>query len=186
MSTRRTFLQSTAAVTVAGLLASRSRAADVENPGKTPKTKFAVNVEMWWPKLPFIRRLESAATLGFSAFEFWPWRRKDVSMDAIADACQRLELKPIQFTAWGFKPGLNDPANHQRFVDEIGASCETAARLRCPMMTVVGGDDIDGKNQVEMHDAIIDGLKKAAPVVERAGITLILEPMNIRVDHKGH
>ncbi|HEY8506197.1 MAG TPA: TIM barrel protein, partial [Gemmataceae bacterium] len=76
--------------------------------------------------------------------------------------------------------------NHSRFVDEIGASCETAKKLRCKLMTVVGGDDVPGMSQEQMHLNIIEGLKKAAPVAEKHGITLILEPMNVRVDHKGH
>ena len=71
-------------------------------------------------------------------------------------------------------------------MDEVGASCETAKKLKCGLMCVVAGDDIKGKSQGEMHAVVIDGLKKAAPVAEKAGITLILEPMNIRVDHKGH
>ena len=54
------------------------------------------------------------------------------------------------------------------------------------MMCVVGGDDIPGVSQEKMHEAIIEGLRKAAPVAEKHGVTLILEPMNIKVDHKGH
>ena len=37
-----------------------------------------------------------------------------------------------------------------------------------------------------MHENVIAGLKKWAPMAEAAGVMLILEPMNIRVDHKGH
>jgi hydroxypyruvate isomerase len=53
-------------------------------------------------------------------------------------------------------------------------------------MTVVAGDDIEGVSQEKMHEAVIEGLRKVAPIAEKNNITLILEPMNIRVDHKGH
>jgi hydroxypyruvate isomerase len=53
-------------------------------------------------------------------------------------------------------------------------------------MCVVGGDDQPGMTQEQMHENIIKGLKLAAPVAEDNEVTLILEPMNIRVDHKGH
>ena len=139
---------------------------------------------MWWSKLPFLKRLQEAARLGFAAVEFWPWRNKDIA--AVADTCQELKLAVSQFTAWGFKPGLNDPANHGKFVEEIEAGCETAKKLHCKMMCVVGGDDIAGMSQAQMHENIITGLKKGTPVAEKHGVTLILEPMNIRVDHKGH
>ena len=42
------------------------------------------------------------------------------------------------------------------------------------------------KGGVEMHENIIAGLKLAAPIAEEHGVVMILEPMNIRVDHKGH
>ncbi|MSR31290.1 MAG: hydroxypyruvate isomerase [Gemmataceae bacterium] len=165
-------------------LAGASPAAETL-PGQTKNTRFAVNVEMWWSKQKdFIKRLEAAGAVGYPAVEFWPWRNKD--LNAVFDTCKKHKLDIAQFTAWGFKPGLNDPKNHNHFVEEVEASCEVAKKLHCPMMTVVGGDDIPGVSQEKMHATIIEGLKKAAPIAEKHGITLILEPMNIKVDHKGH
>ena len=181
---RRSFLAASA-VAAGGLVSPPAWAAAREKPGRTKHTKFAVNVEMWWPKeKDFLKRLAAAAELGFPAVEFWPWENKNVP--AVAEACQRLGLAVAQFTAWGFKPGLNDPKNHAHFVEKVDRGCEVAKQLKCSMMCVVGGDDVPGVSQEKMHEAIIDGLRKAAPVAERHGVTLILEPMNIRVDHKGH
>lgn len=45
---------------------------------------------------------------------------------------------------------------------EIEASCATAKKLSCPMMTVVGGTDVKGMTQAEMHEQIVAGLKLAA------------------------
>jgi hydroxypyruvate isomerase len=188
---RRAFLgASAAAAASAGLTAVPAPAQqpaateDVSALGRTPHTRFAPNLEMWWTRLPFIRRMEEAARLGYRAVEFWPWRGKDIP--AIAAACQRLNLEVSQFSAWGFRPGLNDPANHNHFVDEIRASLETARRLNVRLMCVVGGDDIAGMSQQQMHQNIITGLNRVKRMVEDAGVTLILEPMNIRVDHRGH
>ena len=152
--------------------------------GRTPHTRFAVNVEMWWTRLPFLERVERAAEWGFPAIEFWPWQNKDI--DALADLCQSRDIEVAQFTAWGFVPGMNNPVNHERFIQAIEKGCETAARLKCRKMTVVGGDDQRGMTQAEMHEQIIVALKRAAPLAEAADVMLILEPMNIRVDHKGH
>lgn len=186
---RRTFLGSTAALATGTTLA---RAAD-EKPsvevdpstlGRTPHTKFAVNVEMWWGKLPFVERIAKAADYGFPAVEFWPWRGKD--LEGIIKVTQDRGIEIAQFTAWGFRPGLNDPKNHEKFVKEIEESCAIAKKLNCKKMTVVGGDDQKGMTQEQMHANIIAGLKLAAPIAEKNEVMLILEPMNIRVDHKGH
>ncbi len=179
--TRRGFLGAAGAMTAGVALGVDEK----KLPGKTKNTKFAVNVEMWWPReRDFLKRLENAAALGFPAVEFWPWQPKNIK--AVAETCERLKLDVAQFTAWGFKPGLNDPKNHKKFVEDVERGCEVAKQLKCSMMCVVGGDDIPGVSQEKMHDAIIDGLKLAAPVAEKHGVTLILEPMNIKVDHKGH
>src|SRR5439155_6541165 len=76
--------------------------------------------------------------------------------------------------------------NHPRFLEDVEKGCETAKKLKCKMMCVVGGNDVRGMTQEQMHENIIIGLKKAAPIAEKHGVTLILEPMNIKVDHKGH
>ncbi len=181
--TRRRFFAAAAAATTLAVT-SRTPAAAVPL-GKAKNTRFACNVEMWFSKeKDFLKRLEGAAQLGFPGVEFWPYEGKDIA--AVADTCEKLKLTVTQFTAWGFTPGMNDPKNKQKVVDKIGEACEVAKKLKCPMMTVVAGDDIDGVSQEKMHETVIDALKAAAPVAEKAGVMLILEPMNVRVDHKGH
>lgn len=185
---RRQFITSSAVLAAGAGLASAAQQDDVSRLGRTAHTKFAVNVEMWWSRepraLPFLRRLEEAARLGFQAVEFWPWENKDIP--AVAAACQRLKLEVAQFTAWGFRPGLNETKNHNQFIEKVEAGCKVAQQLRCRLMTVVAGDDVRGLTQQQMHENVITGLRRAAPIAEKHNTTLILEPMNIRVDHKGH
>lgn len=182
---RRQFLGTTVAVSAtAATLQAGDSPAPIEGIGKTPHTKFAVNAEMWWTKLPFQERLEEAARFGFPAVEFWPWRNKDLK--AIVEFTKRTGVEISQFTAWGFTPGMNDPRNHDACLKEIEASCAVAKQLNCKLMTVVGGNDQPGMTQEQMHDNIIACLKRAAPIAAENDVTLILEPMNIRVDHKGH
>ena len=181
---RRKFLGAAAACAVAPLAAGAEKTGNVSEIGKTPHTRFAVNIEMWFARLPFLKRIEAAAALGFPAVEFWPLEGKDI--DAVADKTAELKIEVAQFTAWGFRPGLNNPRNHPKFVKAIETSCKAAKKLRCKLMTVVGGDDQPGMSQEKMHENIIAGLKLAAPIAEKHGVVMILEPMNIRVDHKGH
>ena len=187
--TRRAFLTSSAVGTAAAAgIGSAAADDDVSRIGRTPHTKFAVNVEMWFRDLPpldrSMERLDQVARLGFSGFEFWPWRGRDI--EAIARKCKELKLTPVQFTAWGFRPGMNDPNNRDRIVPEIRAACEAARRLGTELLCVVAGDDVPGMSQQEMHATVVEHLKMAADVAEEAGVTLMLEAMNGRVDHKGH
>ena len=188
---RRQFLAASAACGLAASadVASAAQPTTPEDPsrlGRTAHTKFAPNIEMWWPgnKLTPQRKIEEASRLGFQAVEMWPYENKDI--DALVQACQKHKMEIVQFTAWGFTPGLNDPKNHDRFVQKIEEACKVAMRLGTRMMCVVAGNDIPGMTQRQMHDNVVTGLRRAVPIVEKHNITLILEQMNIRVDHKGH
>ena len=183
--TRRSMLMAALAGGAAPyLMADGGGGTDGKPLGRSSVIPFAVNVEMWWRKKPFLERIVEAGKLGFPAIEFWPWRNKD--LDGIKRVCAEYGIEVAQFTAWGFTPGMNDPKNHGKLAEEIEAACDAANHLDCKLMTVVGGNDQPGMTQEEMHGNIISGLKKVAPIAEEKKVTLILEPMNIRVDHKGH
>src|SRR5689334_10534701 len=122
-SSRRNFLAAGATLGAASLVATSSSAAeDLGSIGKTPHSKFAVNVEMWWRKLPFLDRIRKAAELGFPAVEIWPYEGKDLK--AVADLTQKLGIAIAQFTAWGFTPHMNDPKNEDAFVKKIEEACQ--------------------------------------------------------------
>ena len=152
--------------------------------GKTPHTKFAVNIEMWWTKLPFLDRIKKVAELGFPGYEFWPYQGKDLK--AIAKLNEELGLECSQFTAWGFDPGMNNPANEDKFIAQIEEACGVAKELKVRKMCVVAGNNQKGMSQEAMLAQVTKALKRAAPIVEKHKVMLILEPMNGRVDHPGH
>ena len=167
------------------LLAAGSGDTDEPIPLPWGKTRFACNIEMWnFGGRPHHDRIRAAAALGYPAVEFWPWRGKD--LEKIAAACDETGVEVAQFTAWPFNPGMNNPENHDQVEKEIGEALVAAKKLKCRKMTVIGGNDQRGMTQEEMHANIITALERVAPMAEAAGVMLILEPMNIRVDHKGH
>ena len=157
---------------------------DISQIGKTPHTRFAVNVEMWFTGLPFLDRIRETAKLGFPAVEFWPYDNKD--LDAVRDLCGELGLEIAQFTAWGFSPGMNHPKNEAAFLKTVEEACEVAHHINCKKMTVVAGNIQPDRTQAEMLSQVTRCLELAAPILESANVMAILEPMNERVDHPGH
>ena len=188
---RRSLLAGSAAVASASLLASGTTAAeepavDPKSLGKTKNTKFAVNIEMWFNKTPYLERFQKAADLGFPAVEIWPYKGNDRDPDRLAAAAQKAGVAIAQFTAWGFRPGMNDPKQEDAFVAAIEEACQVAHKLKTTKMCVVAGDNQAGMTKEQMHAQCIKALKRAAPICERERVMMILEPMNGRVDHPGH
>lgn len=184
--TRRSFVGAAlgSAALVAGtggvVSAKEEEKIDIGTLGKTPHTKFAVNLEMWWRKLPFLDRVRKAAEFGYPAVEFWGWKSKD--LDAIAALTKDLGLVVAQFTAGS---GFNTAQRLDGFIQAVEEACQVAKRLHAKKACVVAGANLKGMTEREMHDQCIVALKKAAPICEDHDLMLILEPLNVRVDHKG-
>jgi len=190
---RRMLLAGSAAIASASVIASAQRstaaeeaAIDPKTLGKTKNTKFAVNIEMWFGKTPYLERFQKAADLGFSAVEIWPYKGNDRDPDRLAAAAAKAGVAIAQFSAWGFRPGMNDPKQEDAFVATIEEACQVAHKLKTDRMCVVAGDNQPGMTKDEMHAQCIKALKRAAPICEREKVMMILEPMNGRVDHPGH
>lgn len=78
--------------------------------------------------------------------------------------------------------GLNKKSNHSRIVDEIGVSLEKAHKFGIPNLIVFSGNR-NGLSDDEGAEITIEGLKLLAPLAESAGVTLVLELLNSKVDH---
>ena len=128
-------------------------------------------------------RIGRAHEDGLPAVEFWGWRQKN--LDAIAEAAQRAGVAVAAFVA-EHKGPIVDAANAPAFVEGVEASAEQARRLGCGTLLVLTGQALPGVPREAQHDAVVEALRRAAPAAERAGVTLVLEPLNTLVDHKGH
>ena len=81
--------------------------------------------------------------------------------------------------------GLNKRENHVRIRDEIAASLETARKYEIPNLIVFSGNR-DGKSEQEGAANTIEGLNLVKQMAEDAGVTLIMELLNSKVDHPGY
>jgi hydroxypyruvate isomerase len=147
---------------------------------------YAVNVEMTWGNLPFLDRLRKVKEAGFSHYEFWPWRGKDI--EGILKLNEELGLTTAQFSASpvkGFGHGITnpDPRRREEFEEEIRSAVAVAKKLGVKKLCVVAGEETRGHSREEQTKAVIAALKAGAKILEPEGITIILEPLNIQVDH---
>jgi hydroxypyruvate isomerase len=184
MSSRRLFLAAAAGLGAAAAAPGRfTTAAPADSSGDGTWLTYAVNVEMAWRDQPFLDRIRKVREAGFSHYEFWPWRNKDI--DAIARLNRELGLTVAQFSASPkrFDQGITDPARHDEFVADIKAAVGVARKLGVKKLCVVAGEETKGLSRDEQTRAVVAALKAGASVVEPEGITLILEPLNVLVDH---
>lgn len=119
---------------------------------------------------------------GIDAFEFWGWWDKD--LDEIESA---RDAAGLQVSACCTKfISLVDPATRDAYLQGLEESIAAAKRLNCPTLISQVGDFRSGVSRDEQHACLVDGLREAAPLLEAAAITLVIEPLNELIDHAGY
>ena len=132
------------------------------------------------------RSLEDAVSIvsqtGFSAFEFWSWWDKD--LDELVAERDKNELAVAAFCTKFIS--LVDPSQRKDYLKGLTESIAAAETLECTTLISQVGDTESDKSPEEQRQSLIDGLIAAAPLVEAAEITLVIEPRNQKVDHPGY
>jgi len=135
-------------------------------------------------------RVRAAAAAGFTAVEMWgptgvdaPATPKD--LPALKAA---LEETGTQLTAQLSEPRTQfmiPPWDHSEFYRKLDEGVAIATDLGCPRIVVGSGTGFGGwKRQVQL-DKLIEIYQQATAQIDGSGITLVLEPVNVRVDHPG-
>jgi hydroxypyruvate isomerase len=81
--------------------------------------------------------------------------------------------------------GFNRPSEHDRFVKESERLLPLVAKAGFPNMIVFSGNRA-GMSDGEGLENCVAGLKRITPIAERAGVTVVMELLNSKVDHKDY
>jgi hydroxypyruvate isomerase len=142
--------------------------------------KFSLCIDALFRGWDPLKALEQVKELGFTAFEFWGWWNKDIG--ALAQKAADLDLSCAAFCV-PFIP-LTDPGQRDAYLTGLKESIEAAKKLGCGTLISQAGNDT-GAVRAFQHRSIAAGLRAAAPILEEAGVLLLLEPLNSRIDHPG-
>lgn len=116
------------------------------------------------------------------AIEFWAWWDKDL------EALQRAQIaNELNISACCTKfISLVDPAVREDYLQGLEDSIAAAKHLGIKVLISQVGDFQKGVSRSIQRQSLIDGLKEASPMAEAAGITLVIEPLNEKVNHPGY
>jgi hydroxypyruvate isomerase len=81
---------------------------------------------------------------------------------------------------------LLDPKFHDSFLADVRKSLDYHKVMRNRWCTVTSGLTLDYLSPSRQTQNLIDGLKKAVEIIADSGLTLVLEPLNVIVDHPGY
>lgn len=163
---RRRFAQGIASATFAS--AAILRPENGPSPEEQGIAPFPLSVMLWtvWNNLPFEQRLANVAQAGYSNVElvgeYAKW--SDADFDRANAARKKLGIH-FDATA-GLHNSVGNPAVRDAFLAELKSALAPMDRLDCPAMIVMSGNVVPGLSRDAQHASCIEGLKRAASVIE--------------------
>jgi hydroxypyruvate isomerase len=144
--------------------------------------KFAANLTMLFNEVPFLERFERAAKAGFEAVEFlfpyaWPAAELKSRLDA-----HRLKLVLHNLPPGDWDAGERGIGCHPDRVEEfragVGKAIEYARALGVPQLNCLAGKVPAGLDDATLRKTFVGNLKFAAGELKKAGLKLLIEPIN--------
>ena len=143
--------------------------------------RFCVPIPCFFGNIPFQDAIRRVKELGFDAVETYDW--KNLDMDAVRAACEETGVELLSMCTTEFR--MTDPAFRSLWLEGLKESCEAAKKLGVgKLITQVGPDT--GAERAVQHEAIVQTLKDAKPILDTYGVVLMLEPLNTYVNHPGY
>ncbi len=148
--------------------------------------RFDLNISLLLKEVPFLERFQRAASLGFTAVEFW-WPG-DQYLSATAEQVQKTGLKValMNFDAGNIAAGergfLNNIERQQWFRDHVPKAIEFALQIGCPQLNALVGNmppqSLPSRSIEAQLELVRENLAFAADYAATAALGVVIETLN--------
>ena len=152
--------------------------------------KFAANLSFLFAEVPFPERFNRAAAAGFTGVEYlFPY---EYPASEIAEWLRANDLEQVLFNLaagdWAAgECGLAClPHRQGEFAESVEQALGYAVALDCRRLHCMAGLRPAGASEAELTEAFVANLRFAADRLATVGVTVMIEPINSRVDMPGY
>jgi hydroxypyruvate isomerase len=181
---RRQFAHTVASATLAAtVLPADALPADEAPRLLLPKpAPYPLSVMLWtvFNDLPFEQRLARVAEAGYTNVELVGEYAKWNDADFARANSARKQLGITFDATAGLHNGIANPAVRDAFLAELRQALTPMETLACPAMIVLSGNVVAGLTREEQHASCIEGLKRAASLIE--GHEINGQPMRLLLE----
>ena len=161
---------------------------------------ISVCAECFFTDLPFAERVKKIADIGYRYIEFWhpegTFNGKEIDFSQAKDFKKLNEIaqetgviyNDFAFGAWDGSIGGNatKSADLEKWLNQGQKMLNFAIKIDCPNGIILSGMTQDNLTHEQMFGNLISAFGKAAQMAEKAGVVLVIEPLNSLVDHGGY
>jgi hydroxypyruvate isomerase len=176
---RRLFLQSAAAAAVAAQAAP------------TPPAVTS-SVMLWTYQGTFDQKLEIASGAGIQSVELVSeaahWDAAEISRAKQLARSLHVRMDSILASEnWKRRPvSMVRPEQRDAFLADVRDALVLADKLEVPQVILMSGDQVPGQTYEAQFACLTESAKRAADLAAKTSVTLIIEPLNSKVDHKDY
>ncbi len=146
--------------------------------------RFCANISTLFAERPFPERFEAAARAGFKAVEMqFPYA---FDRDLLAERARGAAVEVVLINLPAGDAGKGDrgiaciPGRESEFRDGVARALGYARALGCRQMNCLAGIAPPGVEEQALRETFVANVRYAAGELERAGMTLLVEPINTR------
>src|SRR5215467_9949509 len=160
-------------------------------PPPPPKAKISSSVMLWTLKGSFEEKVECVARAGMQSVElvaeYAGWT--DAQAARALKLCRSFKMGIDTLIAtpdWAKRPvSMVDPAQRDNFLADVRTAITYAKKLEISQIILMSGNVVAGRSHEEQYQSLVEGTKRAGDLAAKADVTMIVEPLNSKVDHKG-
>jgi hydroxypyruvate isomerase len=164
-----------------GLAAARVGQASETGQKVVKNGRLKQSVCRWcYNKIPLPEFCDAVAAMGLTAIDLLQPNEWDI-------ARQHGLTCSMGYAAAGSIPnGFNNKANHDSIIQGLEQNVPLAAKQNVPNVITFFGNVQPGMSEAEAIDNCVTGLNRAKKIGEDNGVTICVELLNSKVNHKGY
>lgn len=144
--------------------------------------RFAANLTLLFNEWPVLERFRAARDAGFRYVEMlFPFHYDVDAIQRELEACEQelvlFDTDPGDFAA-GDRGYLCHPGQEERFLASVRDAVRLAQRLGTRRLNALAGLVPAGVSFEQARSTVVGNLRRAAPIVEDAGLVLLIEALN--------
>jgi hydroxypyruvate isomerase len=186
MLNRRTFSRNLAGAALGA--AALSRASEAANATSTPPDSaqtapFKISIMLWtvFKDLPFEQRLEKVIEAGYTNVELVGEYKKWSAAEFDRNNVKRKQLGIMFDTTAGLRHAVGNPGDRDAMLADVRNELPIMEKLDCPACIIMSGNVVPGMPREQQHQSCIEGLKRAASIIE--GKQIAGQPLRLLLEN---
>lgn len=152
--------------------------------------KICVCLDTFFVGLDLSSRIDKIRKIGFNAIEFWHWDKNEIDISTLEKIQKKTKIKIICFSISSPTGDVGGNLLYQKdfsiLMERASETFKVAQQLKTNLIVLHIGTLLPEKNKGKFRRNIEKRLRNVVELATEHKKTILLEPLNTKVDHPGY